>query len=149
MNAIYVTVDTPVLGKRVQDRRFSLEKDPVRRVILVFARLWDPKRPFASLPARSRRMTGPPRFELGLQFFPLLSPCSVSLTPTPFLFQFARPRPLVGRSCLDPKHCSRSSSSRQGHPVCRGQHMSCLDLVPPSFLTLSLRLDRTPFSASS
>ncbi|KAL7413651.1 FMN-dependent dehydrogenase-domain-containing protein [Mrakia frigida] len=28
MNAIYVTVDTPVLGKRVQDRQFQLERDP-------------------------------------------------------------------------------------------------------------------------
>lgn len=28
MNAIWVTVDTPVLGKRVEDRRFSLERDP-------------------------------------------------------------------------------------------------------------------------
>lgn len=28
MNAIWVTVDTPVLGKRVEDRRFSLQRDP-------------------------------------------------------------------------------------------------------------------------
>lgn len=28
MDAIWVTVDTPVLGKRVEDRRFALERDP-------------------------------------------------------------------------------------------------------------------------
>lgn len=33
MNAIYVTVDTPVLGKRVQDRQFQLERDPVNLLL--------------------------------------------------------------------------------------------------------------------
>jgi hypothetical protein len=28
MDAIWVTVDTPTLGKRVEDRRFALERDP-------------------------------------------------------------------------------------------------------------------------